>query len=82
MWLNGPISRKRSSDSVASTTCIVEPMPNNTSTDRDSVNAGGISVQECTSPSGGEARSLGLGSSYRGTDIRLLLDNRATRPVE
>jgi hypothetical protein len=44
--VKGPMSSIRSSDSVASTTWIVWLMLNKTSTDLESVYAGGMSVQE------------------------------------
>src|SRR5438046_6074277 len=61
--VKGPFCNTRSSHSEASTTYIVCPIARSTSTDRESVYAGGSKVHECTVSSGGVMRSFGRGSS-------------------
>jgi hypothetical protein len=80
MCLNGPSCRILSSASVESIKKTVLSTANRTSTERESVCAGGIKAHDDTSPSGQGAKSRGRGSSYLDTAISWLLDSNATRP--
>jgi hypothetical protein len=51
-----------------------------TSTDRESEYAGGIIDHDIIGSVGGRASSLGRGSEYDVTEMRLLLPNNATKP--